>query len=344
MQYKTMLEASVPRVKCTEHGVLTEQVPWSEPGGRLTRAFELLAIAWLQEAPIQAVARLLRLDWSTVDKIMHRAVERGMARRKPEAMSELCVDETAFQKRHEYVTVVSNRDNGAVLYVADGRSEEALSEFFGGLSKEQLDKIDTVTMDMWTPYINATSKHVPRGDESICFDRYHVASSITKAVNSVRRAEHREQLKADGASVLTGTRHTWMKNHENLSRAQKSVFAKVRTAAAKTASAWYIKELARNLWSYVSFTWAEKGWHAWIDEARATGLAPIIKVADMVERNLWGILNAVVTGTSNAMAESINSKIKMLKVRSRGFRSRVRFRTLIMFHCGKLDMSPFATH
>lgn len=31
MQYHTMLEAKVPRVRCPEHGVLTVNLPWSEP-------------------------------------------------------------------------------------------------------------------------------------------------------------------------------------------------------------------------------------------------------------------------------------------------------------------------
>ncbi len=43
-QYKTILIAKVPRVKCKEHGVITTSVPWAEPGSGFTAMFEALVI------------------------------------------------------------------------------------------------------------------------------------------------------------------------------------------------------------------------------------------------------------------------------------------------------------
>jgi transposase len=43
---------------------------------------------------------------------------------------------------------------------------------------------------------------------------------------------------------------------------------------------------------------------------------------------------------TNAMAEGINSRIQLIKFRSRGFRNATRFERAIMFHCGGLDMDP----
>lgn len=39
-QFKTILRARAPRVKCPEHGVKTVQVPWAEKHGRFTVLFE----------------------------------------------------------------------------------------------------------------------------------------------------------------------------------------------------------------------------------------------------------------------------------------------------------------
>ena len=58
----------------------------------------------------------------------------------------------------------------------------------------------------------------------------------------------------------------------------------------------------------------------------------------MVKRHLWGIINAVVLGVSNGPAESINSRIKAIKVKSRGFRNKQRFANAIYFHLGGLDL------
>ncbi|MDN5864123.1 MAG: transposase [Gammaproteobacteria bacterium] len=44
MQFKTVLEADVPRVCCREHGVLQVKVPWAEPGSGFTTLFEAVAM------------------------------------------------------------------------------------------------------------------------------------------------------------------------------------------------------------------------------------------------------------------------------------------------------------
>lgn len=91
-QYVTILEAEVPRLSCPEHGVVTAAVPWAEPDSGFTQLFDALVIDWLQEASIQAVARQLGLSWGAIDRIMQRAVARGLARREAVSPRRLCVD------------------------------------------------------------------------------------------------------------------------------------------------------------------------------------------------------------------------------------------------------------
>ena len=57
-------------------------------------------------------------------------------------------------------------------------------------------------------------------------------------------------------------------------------------------------------------------------------------------RTLWGIVNAIILRATNGPAEGINSRIKTVKVRSRGFRNRERFANAILFHLGGLDLYP----
>jgi hypothetical protein len=73
---------------------------------RFTVLFEALVIDWLKEPPAAAVARRVRMTWDEVTGIMDPAVARGLARRTVELPKALAVDETSFQKRHEYVTIV----------------------------------------------------------------------------------------------------------------------------------------------------------------------------------------------------------------------------------------------
>jgi transposase len=60
----------------------------------------------------------------------------------------------------------------------------------------------------------------------------------------------------------------------------------------------------------------------------------------MVKAHLPGILNAVVTGVTNARSEAVNAKVQWIKYTARGFRNRDRFRTAIYFHLGGLDLYP----
>jgi transposase len=45
---------------------------------------------------------------------------------------------------------------------------------------------------------------------------------------------------------------------------------------------------------------------------------------------------------TNAMSESLNSKIQWIKRRACGFRNRDRFRNALYFHLGGLDLYPAA--
>lgn len=63
----------------------------------------------------------------------------------------------------------------------------------------------------------------------------------------------------------------------------------------------------------------------------------------MVRDHLGGIINAIVLRATNAGAESINARIQRVKRMACGFRNRERFRNVIYFHLGGLDLSP-ATH
>jgi transposase len=339
-QYRTVLSAEVPRIACPEHGVSLITVPWAEPGSRYTALFEALVIDWLKEAPPSAVSRQLGVSWNAIDGIMQRAVARGLKRRRTDQRHvHLCVDETSFRKRHDYVTVVTDRETGEVIHVGEDRKKETLEAFYAGLDETQKAAIESVSMDMWPACIQATLDTIPGAAGKIAFDKFHVAKALGEAVDKVRRQEHKALLR-EGNAILKGSKHAWLTNPANMSRRQWRDFATLRTANLKTARAWAIKEQGMSLWHYVHRTWAEKGWKRWYDWAIRSRLEPVKKVARMVRKHLWGILNAIMLKASNGLAESTNSRIQLIKLRSRGFRNKDRFQTAIYFHLGGLDLYP----
>jgi transposase len=348
-QLKTILAADVPRVECPVHKVVQLRVPWAEENSRFTAMFECLVIDWLlgTDGAIAPIARQMRLSWEEVDGIKSRAVERGLARRQPEELDQLSVDETSFKRRHDYVTVVSSSIESRVIYVGDDRTQESLDAFYLRLSPEQRAAVTSVSMDMSAAYVASTREHIPDADDKIAFDKFHIAKHLGDAVDKVRRGENRELLAA-GDKTLVRSKYLWQENPDNMSEERwGGRFASLRASRLRTARAWAIKETAMGLWNYVSKPWAEKGWRSWIGWAARSRLEPIKKAARTVKDHLWGILNAVVTKVTNATAESLNSKIQKIKRAACGFRNKDRFKNAIYFHLGGLDLYPgttLATH
>ena len=338
-EYKTIIIVDVPRVRCAEHGVLQINVPWAAPDSGFTVSMECAIIDWLLEANISAVARRMRLNWGEIDGVKQRAVKRGLERRKLELIRRVGVDETSFQKRHEYVTVVNDLDSGKVIYVADDRTRQSLDGFWGILSPEQLRNITAVAMDMSPSYIRSTRDHLVDADSKICFDRFHVAKLLNDAVNTVRKQENRE-LAAEGWYVPARTKYVWAQNSENMPADRRHIFDLLRTCSLKAGRAWAIKDAARKLWNYATQGWAEKGWKKWISWAMHSQLEPMKHAARTIRERLWGIVNAVVLGVTNAASESQNAKIQWIKKQACGFRNRERFRNAIYFHLGGFDLYP----
>jgi transposase len=115
---------------------------------------------------------MLQLSWDEIHGILERAVQRGLERRKREPMVYLGVDEKAFRKGHNYLTLVNDLNDSRVLYVAEDREQKSLDGFWGTLTEEQKAGIEVVAMDMWDPYIDSVREHLEEAEKKIVFDKF----------------------------------------------------------------------------------------------------------------------------------------------------------------------------
>jgi transposase len=341
-QFMTYLHARPPRVNCSTHGVRQARLPWAEPRSRFTAMFERLVIDVLREADVLGAARLLRLSWDEAWNVMRRAVRRGLLAKKGRVVARIGIDEKAAAKGHKYVTIVCSLDDGSVEHVADDRTIHSLDDYFASRTPEQLHGIEAVAMDMWDPFIGAVRDHVPNGLDKIVFDPFHIMRNLNKAVDIVRKQEHRA-LRAVGDETLLGTKYLWLYADENLPARHREHFADLRRADLKTGRAWAIKESFRRLWSYATRTWAERHWRRWYFWATHSRLKPVVDAAYTLQRHIANVMTFFKHRITNALAEGVNSKIQLIKHRARGFRNRDNFKIAIYFHCGNLDLYP-ATH
>jgi transposase len=342
MQFKTFLHARPPRVECPDHGVKQVELPWAEPHSRFTVLFERFAIDVLKQTDIQGGTRILRISWNAAMHLIERAVKRGHGAKEKEVVAYLGVDEKAARKGHKYLTLVCDLEKGTVEHVGIDRTEESLSAYFQTLSTQQLEGIQAIAVDMWQPFLNAARKHVPNADEKLVYDRFHIMTHVGKAVDDVRKREHRE-LRNVGDETLTRSKYLWLYAQENLPERHRQRFQELKAINLKTGRAWAIKESLRDLWTYVRRTSADRFWKRWFLWATHSRLKPIIDVAYFVKRHIDHVLNFFQYGVTNAVSEGINSKIQTIKKMAYGFRNLENFKTTIYFHCGGLQLYP-ATH
>jgi transposase len=338
MQFETIIRARTPRCECPAHGVATVAVPWADPHGRFTLLFEAFAVRLLQAcASVEAARKLLRLDWRAVDEIRTRAVERGLARREAVPLEYLGLDEKSFHQGHDYVSVLTDLAGGRVWEVAEGRTEESAQRLLTSLAAPQRETVLAVALDMWPAYLNAVRDQLP--EAVAVHDKFHVVKHLNEAVDHVRRVEHQD-LQTRGDERLKNTRYLWLKGFAQLAPAARAGFAELKSSGLKVARAWQMKELFAEFWTFEFGADARAFFrhrHGWATRSRP---APMKKVARMLKAHLAGLLGYILHPITNAVTEGLNSKIQTLKANARGFHRFDKYRTAILFYCGKLDLRP----
>ena len=334
-QFETIIEASVPSVKYRDGKIEEVAVPWADRYQRYSKLMEQAVIMWLQACGnVDKVAATMRLDWQTVNRIMERAVERGLLRRENEPISKVGVDEKSFRKGHVYASILNDLDNNRVWDLVEGRTKQHAKELFETLSEEQRAGVEAVAMDMWAAFENAATELMPHAD--IVHDKFHVSAHLNKAVDEVRKEEHRE-LMSKGDETLKKTKFLWLRNIPDL-RCEPS-FQELYNANLKTSRAWRFKESFAAFWDYIYQAPAEKFFNDWHRAVKRSKLEPLKKIADMLANRLWGLKNYLKHRITNAASEGMNSLVARVIANARGLRSFRTLRVRVLFFLGKLDMA-----
>ena len=339
MQFSTVLVAKTPRVKCSDCGVKTAFLPWAGKHSHFTLLFEAFAIEVLQVSrSIKDACSLLNLTWHQAQTIMQRAVERGLARRDGEEITWLGMDEKSFRKGHNYISVLSDLEQGRVIEVSEGRSSAVAEELLTkGLSDFQREMVCGVSIDMSAPFIKAIRKLLCNAD--IVHDKFHISQHLNNAVDLTRRQENKA-LSAKGDKTLVGTKYDWLRNKVGLDKEGIKAIAYAEARELKVAKAWYLKELFGYFWKKKDAKSALEFFLYWVTEVVESGDKSMRKVATMLNRHMENILTYFDSYITNAVSEGLNSKIQSIKSNARGFRSFKNYRTSILFFCGKLKLAP----
>ena len=338
--YKTFLLVKYPRVKCQRCGTQAIAPPFAAANSRFTKSFERRIIELCYSSSIQKVARDLGLNWHVIEGIKRRAVRRGIERQRQrpgKKVKNIAIDEVSFRKYHDYLTIITDKDRGHVIGVLHDRTAEALTNFLTTQQVADFTELKSISMDMWSPYIKAIRDYFPNADQLICFDRFHVAQLINRALDMVRRRE--SAAFNTKANPLKGTRFEWLRNSGKIDNRTRRKFFEITRMPLLTAKAWRLKELACTLWNYQKEGSALKAWLNLIKQLKQSKIDELKKLSKTIGYHLHGILNSIRLRANNGLAEARNSCIQRIKQMACGFRNKDRFATEIIYQYGGLNMT-----
>jgi transposase len=311
------LRFDVRYVRCERCGLCVEHNPLVAPRKRSTRAFRQYVGRLCKMLPISDVANHVSLAEDTVRSIDKEFLAEHYPPPDFGRLRRLAVDEIAYRKGHNYLTVVLDYDSGEVVWTGKGRGEDTLGAFFKLIGPKICKQIVAVSLDMAAPYCKAVSEHCPNARH--VFDHFHVVKHLNEAVNDTRklvmvRAGQRQR------KVVKGKRFVLLRRYDKLTEEQVAELDELLELNVDIAMAYILKEQFDLFWSCGNAGGAARFLDRWVREAKATDIPPVVKVAIMIERHRRGLLAYHMHRMTNGPLEGLNTKINVLRRSRYGFR------------------------
>ena len=318
------LRLPIQRVECRDCGRVRQvEVTFADERRSYTHAFERYAVELCRMATILDVAQHLGVSWDLVKDIHKRYLGRRFAKPKLKHLKRLAIDEISVGHGQRYLTVVLDLDDGAVVFVGQGRSAESLAPFWRRLRASSA-KIRAVAIDMSPAYMDAVGRNLPQA--KIVFDRFHVIKLFNEKLSDLRR---QVQSGAQGLAkkVLKCTRWLLLKNPENLEERhnEKQRLEEALRLNQPLATAYYLKEDLRQFWEQPHKVAAGLFLDDWIARATASGITMLAKFARTLLIHRQGLLDWYDHPISTGPLEGTNNKIKTLQRRAYGYRDQEYF-------------------
>lgn len=325
------------RVQCPHCGVHVEQVPWARHASRFTRDFEE-KVAYLAQMTNQtAITELTGISWRTVGRIIDTVVSERLDPNRLKGLRAIGVDEFSYRKRHHYITLVVDHDQGRVIWAGEGRSSEVLAGFFALLDADTRAGIRYVTMDMAASFIKAVREQLPKAQ--IVFDRFHVQRLVSDALDEVRKIETRALGGEEGKALKKG-RFALLKNPWNLTRKEKQKLADIQKNNVRLYRAYLLKEAFAKALDYRQPKRAREALDEWLAWASRSKLPAFVKVARTIRKYKEGILAYIRDRLSNGFVEGINNKLRVVARRAYGFHSADALISMLFLNCGGVTPQP----
>jgi transposase len=161
---------------------------------------------------------------------------------------------------------------------------------------------------------------------ALCADTFHIVQWATAALDEVRRdtwnevrvRRERSRRSSGEGKVLKDSRWSLWKNPENLTDRERARLAYIAATHPRLHRAWALKEGLR-----VAVTSSGPGGiealDRWISWAQRSRIESFVRLARRIRNYRTAIVATLEHGLTNALVESMNTKIRLIARRAFGF-------------------------
>ena len=318
---RTVLFIRTPRLECRIcQRVLNAILPGVVPLCNYTKSFARIVVDLRKMMTIRDVARYLGVGEGMVRGIDKAYLQKTFAKPRLRDLEVIAIDELYVGKKNKFFTIVIDWQSGAIVYVGEGKGQEALNRFWKSLRASRA-KIKAVATDMSSVYYAAVIRHLPNAMQ--VFDRFHIVKLMNDKLTQLRRDLQREAELMD-RNVLKGMRWLLLKHPDNLddSKNERVRLQEALDLNRSLAIAYYLKEDLGQIWKQSTKVVAARFLTDWCRRARASGIRVLMTMANTLEGHRSGILNWYDYPISSGPLEGINNKIGALQRMAYGYQDK----------------------
>ncbi len=318
-----------------------ERVPWARAGSRFTRAFEDTCVWLARSAPKSVVCHLQRVDWHTVGRMIERVVTEHTRARDGDGLDGLRrigIDEVAYRKGHRYLMCITDHDTRRLVWAAPGRSEQTAAAFFEALGPDRCGQLEAVSVDLHGGWIRAIRTWCPNA--RICADPFHIIKLAGQALDELRRGlwQNLRDSDPERAAWVKGTRFAIRRRSDNLRPRDQTILDQLAATNQDLYRGWLLVDQLRAVYLARDHDEALRLLDEWIYAACVSELDPFIRTALTLGTHREYIANAITLRLSNARLEGMNSTVRLINHRARGFRRLDSLLAILTLVCGRIHV------
>jgi transposase len=262
----------------------------------------------------------------------------------------IAIDESSFRKPWIYNTVLSDPQGGP-FEMFEGRDQGSVETALEALSPQVRAGIKAVVMDLFWPYRKAVERVLP--DARIVADRFHVYIAMGRAANRVRRRHGirpiprsprtgrplpRSKFRRFDPEVLV-TKWIFMKRAHKLTGDERARLERLFGRFPEMGAAWRLRESFAAIYEAPNRAEGERRLTSWEADLAASGLYELQTTWRYLSEWREAILAFFDWPVTNAYAEGVNNRIKVIKRCSYGFTNAQRYRRKVLLACGHRSCS-----